>query len=98
MLCMENVNDLASLIPFAAACKMLPSSRPGKKLHLATLHRWRLAGRFEAVRLGSMWYIHRSELARLAQPWRAPPPIPPVKVKPKKMDPWTEEVLKRAGI
>lgn len=47
-------------------CRMIPSHRGGH-LHLATFHRWRLAGKLRAFRIGAGWYCHGAEVLRLLQ-------------------------------
>ncbi len=59
------------LVPFAEACKMIPSHRPGKRLNLKTLHRWRLSRRIEAVcRISNgrrYWFLERSVVEEMAR-------------------------------
>lgn len=52
-------------------CRMIPSHRGGH-LHLATFHRWRLAGKLLAFRIGAGWYCHGAEVLRLLQADQAP--------------------------
>ena len=56
----------AGVYSFAEAAKLIPSCHGGKTLHLATLHRWRLAGRIKAHRLpGRGWAMFGSEILKL---------------------------------
>ena len=70
--------DLTSEIPLslAAAARLVPAARNGKKTHLSTLLRWILQGvrlpsgevvRLEAIRLGSRWMTSKAALQRFAE-------------------------------
>lgn len=70
--------DLAAEIPIplAAAAKLIPPGRGGKKTHLSTVLRWILDGapgpggariRLEALRLGGRWMTTREALQRFAE-------------------------------
>ena len=56
-----------ALLPIASVVGLIPSSRPGKKLHPATIHRWILRGvrghRLAASKIGATWYTSRAALA-----------------------------------
>ena len=63
-------------LPLAAAAKLVPPGRNGKRTHLSTLLRWILKGakspsgeivRLEAARLGSRWVTSREALQRFAE-------------------------------
>jgi hypothetical protein len=63
-------------LPLAAAARLVPAGRGGKKTHLSTLVRWITQGvrlpdgkvvRLEAVRLGSRWVTSREALQRFAE-------------------------------
>src|SRR5262245_137676 len=65
-----------TVIPLAAAAKLVPPGRRGKRTHLSTLLRWITVGakastgevvRLEAVRLGSRWLTSREALQRFAE-------------------------------
>jgi hypothetical protein len=71
------VFDLTAETPLslAAAAKLVPPARRGKRTHLSTLLRWICTGatapdgsrvRLEAVRLGGRWVTTREALARFA--------------------------------
>jgi hypothetical protein len=71
------VIDLAAEqpIPLAAACRLVPPGRNGRKTHISTLIRWITAGsrapsgervRLEAVRVGGRWLTSASALQRFA--------------------------------
>ncbi len=55
-----------ALLPIASVVGLIPSSRPGKKLHPATIHRWILHGvrghRLAASKIGATWYTSREAL------------------------------------
>jgi hypothetical protein len=72
------VIDLAteSPIPLAAAAKLVPPARSGKRTHLSTILRWILTGakapdgqrvRLEAIRLGGRWMTTREALQRFTE-------------------------------
>jgi hypothetical protein len=75
-------------IPLAAAAKLLPAARNGKRCHLSTLLRWILRGcrgpdgtliRLEGARLGDRWVTSREALQRFAEaltPRLGDPPAP----------------------
>jgi hypothetical protein len=63
-------------LPLAAAAKLVPPARSGKRTHLSTLVRWITRGapgpdgqlvRLDAVRLGSRWVTSRQALQRFAE-------------------------------
>lgn len=60
--------DSESLIPFSDARTAFPG---GKRLSLATLHRWRLHGvrgvRLETILVGGMRYTSREAISRFIQ-------------------------------
>lgn len=76
------------LIPLAEAARKLPSSRRGKKVHVATIFRWHKHGsrgvRLECVRVGSSLMTSVEALQRFVERLSAaqeagsttPPPIP----------------------
>jgi hypothetical protein len=72
------VIDLTAETPLslAAAAKLVPPARSGRRTHLSTLLRWVLHGttapngtfvRLEAVRLGGRWMTSREALQRYAE-------------------------------
>jgi hypothetical protein len=74
-------------IPLAAACRLVPPARRGKKTHLSTLLRWINRGaraptgqlvRLEAVRLGNRWHTTRAALQRFAESLTPQPPADPL--------------------
>jgi hypothetical protein len=60
-----------TLLTLTEAAKALPCLRGGKRVHLATLHRWVLRGvrgvHLEAVRLGRTVVTSREALQRFAE-------------------------------
>jgi hypothetical protein len=65
-----------SPISLAAACRLIPPARRGKKTHLSTLLRWIHRGarapsgemvRLEGVRLGGRWHTSMPAIQRFAE-------------------------------
>lgn len=56
------------LIPTAEAVKLVPSSRPGKRLALTTMHRWIERGRLRGWRIGRYIFVSRAEFKNVAKP------------------------------
>ena len=60
-----------SPLTLAEAAKVLPRLRGGKRVHVATLHRWALKGvagvRLETIRLGRTVVTSREALQRFAE-------------------------------
>jgi hypothetical protein len=63
-------------IPLAAAAKLIPPGRGGRRTHLSTLVRWILRGsrgpegarvKLEAMRVGNRWITSREALQRFAE-------------------------------
>ena len=58
------------LFPFSEVRHYIPSSRWGKRLHLATIHRWRRRGIagvvLEAVRVDGTWMTSREAISRFS--------------------------------
>ncbi len=50
------------LIPLREVSRLLPSSRPGKKLHYSTICRWVKSGRIRAWRVGGCLFCSRAEV------------------------------------
>lgn len=66
----DTPNDLIST---REATTLLPSKRPGRKVHISTILRWVLSGKLRGWRVGGSWFVSRSELlsqVRLVQPRR----------------------------
>jgi hypothetical protein len=68
--------SLETPIPLAAAVKLVPPARSGKRCHLSTLLRWIMRGckapdgslvKLEAIRLGNRWMTSRQALQRFAE-------------------------------
>ena len=68
----ESVYDLSELIALCDLPRLLPR-RGGKRIHLGTLHRWRLAGKLPCVRIGTHYYVRCETLDALLQPGNPPP-------------------------
>jgi excisionase family DNA binding protein len=56
------------LLPAAAAARLVPSCRPGKKMHLSTVHRWVAAGKLRGWKVGRWLHVSRAELLALVRP------------------------------
>jgi hypothetical protein len=82
--------DLSSEPPIslAAAARLIPPARKGKRTHLSTLLRWILTGakapdgtvvRLDAIRLGGRWMTSAAALQRFAEQLtpRLDSPAPP---------------------
>ncbi len=57
--------QLPDLVPIHELPDLIPSSRRGKKLALATLYRWAQQGRIPTVKIGGSRYVARDALAQL---------------------------------
>ena len=80
------MSDTLDLIPFTQLAGKLPGQRPGKRLHPAALHRWRLEGlkapdgtrvRLAAEKIGGRWcttWAHVMEFFALLNQEQAPAP------------------------
>jgi excisionase family DNA binding protein len=66
----------ADLIPMAEAARLLPSNRPGKRLHVATLYRWLFSGRLRGWKIGRHYHVSRAEVLRMAEPVEVAQPAP----------------------
>lgn len=64
------------LIGLAEACKLLPGTRPGKRLHISTIFRWAATGKLPSWRVGKRTFVSRSDVRALARP--TVPPVQPV--------------------
>ena len=68
--------DPGRLYSFSEAARLIPSCRQGKNLSLRTLHRWRTAGRIEAVCRQSggrrFWFAYGSALLAFLSADQAP--------------------------
>lgn len=47
------------LITVTEAAKLLPSRRPGGRLHATTFYRWIRGGKLEGWRVGGVWFVSR---------------------------------------
>jgi len=65
-----------ALIPLAAAARLVPPGRNGKRCHLSTILRWIMTGakapdgtvvRLEGLRIGGRWTTSRQALQRFAE-------------------------------
>src|SRR4051812_15530748 len=74
-------NDLSDWVPLAEAARLLPSCRPGKRVHIATLYRGIARGELECWRIGRWRYVRRGEVLALLRPdapaGGAAVPVPP---------------------
>lgn len=64
----KNTDDIpGDIISIREACSLLPSSRPGRSLNIATMTRWILKGRLRGWRQGRFWFVARSDVVALLQ-------------------------------
>jgi Protein of unknown function (DUF1580) len=65
-----------SPLPLAAACRIIPAARGGKRTHISTLLRWILQGakspsgnlvRLDGIRIGNRWHTSREAIQRFAE-------------------------------
>lgn len=61
-------SGVPELIPLHRLPDVIPSSRPGKRLALATLYRWVQRGRLSTIKVGGCRYVTPTGLARLFGP------------------------------
>lgn len=95
------MNELpVDLMTPAEVCKLLPSFHAGKRLNVATVHRWIARGWLRAYRLRgpakTMRYVSRADVAAmLVVETPAQPPRPPTH---RTRDARTEAALARHGL
>jgi hypothetical protein len=104
---------LETPVPLAAAAKLVPPARTGKKTHLSTLLRWISRGcrgpagalvRLEGIRIGNRWHTSREALQRFAE--ALTPPLKDAQASPAPRSPATrsraseraETELKKLGV
>ena len=93
--------DTETLIPFVEARTAFPG---GKRLSLATLHRWRLHGvrgvRLETILIGGLRYVSRESIARFIERQNAgESPVPSISpAQRKRQAEAAQRELARAGI
>lgn len=58
-------SQIPELIPLHRLPDLIPSSRRGKKLALATIYRWSQRGRIPTVKIGGSRYVSASALAQI---------------------------------
>src|SRR5262249_36057706 len=56
------------LITVNAACQLIPGTREGRPLHVATFYRWITAGRVRAWRVNRRWCVSRAEVLAMFEP------------------------------
>lgn len=56
--------DPRKLYSMAEAASLLPSVRPGKRVHLNSLRRWRRDGLLRCERIAHNWFVTGQELLR----------------------------------
>lgn len=101
-----DVQDVVSelpedLVPVAEAVRLLPSSKPGKKIALSTVYRWIGKGQLQGWKRGRWTFVSRSEfkgLMRARDPGRPRPIEAKAELSPAAQARWTESVLDAAGI
>lgn len=58
----------ADLISLAEAAKLLPSRKPGRRLHCSVLYRWTRQGKLMAWRVGGHLFVSRADILNLPKP------------------------------
>ena len=74
---MSTLVVLPELIPLHEIPKIVPSTRPGKRIHLSTVYRWAMSGRLPSVKIAGGRYVTKDALLQLvngAEPKRRPVP------------------------
>lgn len=56
------------LIGLAEACKLMPSRKPGRRLHCVTVYRWITRGKIQGWRIGGHWFVSKAQLLDMARP------------------------------
>jgi hypothetical protein len=64
----QNCNTPDDLISLAQACRLLPSRKPGRKMHVASLYRWVQRGKIQGWRVGSIWYVSERDVLAMIRP------------------------------
>jgi hypothetical protein len=87
------------LIGLSEACRLIPSRKPGRRLHVATLYRWVLSGRVRGWRIGRGLFVSRADMLRLARPVDvAEDPAAGELRSAAERAKWAEAVLRRHGV
>lgn len=63
------------LISVCEAARLLPSRKPGRRMHYGTLYRWIREGRLQGWRVGSHWFVSRREVVALPVPSEVRPEV-----------------------
>jgi hypothetical protein len=106
--------DLASETPLslAAATRLIPPGRNGRKTHISTLLRWIFAGvrgpngtrvHLEAARLGARWITSQEAIQRFMesltpQTETPPTPTPPTAIRRRRASEQATSELEKLGI
>jgi predicted site-specific integrase-resolvase len=86
------------LVPLLEAAKLIPSHRPGKKIHVNVLRRWCRSGRLPSVRRGQFYFVDTEDLQTFYRDGKVEAPVlrrPSVR---RAEDRWAERVMKEMGI
>lgn len=59
----------ATLICLREAAALIPSTRPGRGIHIQTLARWCQSGRLPAVKRNGYWFVRPEDLELLHRPY-----------------------------
>lgn len=89
--------DLSEWIPLAEAARRLPSPRPGKKTHVATIYRLCVRHNLTVMRRGPWRFVRWVEVRALFQPERRIE-LPPTLRQERRNKEWADQVLRNAGI
>lgn len=90
-----NMAQQEELIHVTQAAKLLPSHKPGRRVHVHTIYRWIREGKLPAVKRGRFFFVRRCDILAMAKPvappsvCRGPTPRTPA---------WVHEQLKRSRI
>jgi len=57
----------ADLIGLAEAAQLLPSRKPGRKLHVTSLYRWIADGKLRGWRIGGHYFVSRADVLALPE-------------------------------
>ena len=84
------------LISLAEACKLIPSRKAGRRLHIKTLYRWALNGRVRAWKIQGSWFVSKADMLALGVPNE---PLPDVQSSAERRRSYEEamESLRKAG-
>jgi excisionase family DNA binding protein len=87
------------LVGLSEATRLIPSVRPGRKVHVTSLYRWIAQGRLRAWRRGKHLFVSRADLAALHQVRQPAPPSPVgTKAERRRAQEWARQTLEEFGL